>query len=124
MSRREYIFFFFFFQAEDGIRDLIVTGVQTCALPILQVRARISRNTYVIEVVRGDTASLETVANRLGRKPGKVLDPTEALFFGRGDELPISDEACRRAAVVGVDSENVHKREGRGNGSGRRGVGA
>src|SRR2546421_77676 len=24
----------FFFQAEDGIRDLIVTGVQTCALPI------------------------------------------------------------------------------------------
>src|SRR5206468_8058801 len=28
------LFFFFFFQAEDGIRDLIVTGVQTCALPI------------------------------------------------------------------------------------------
>src|SRR3989440_7079409 len=28
------LFFVFFFQAEDGIRDLIVTGVQTCALPI------------------------------------------------------------------------------------------
>src|SRR2546430_9570263 len=28
-------FIFFFFQAEDGIRDLTVTGVQTCALPIL-----------------------------------------------------------------------------------------
>src|SRR2546421_6692006 len=28
------LFVFFFFQAEDGIRDLIVTGVQTCALPI------------------------------------------------------------------------------------------
>src|SRR5205085_6813016 len=26
--------FFFFFQAEDGIRDLTVTGVQTCTLPI------------------------------------------------------------------------------------------
>src|SRR5574339_1183160 len=26
--------FFFFFQAEDGIRDRLVTGVQTCALPI------------------------------------------------------------------------------------------
>src|SRR5258708_18803589 len=26
--------FFFFFQAEDGIRDDLVTGVQTCALPI------------------------------------------------------------------------------------------
>src|SRR5260370_5670856 len=29
------VFFFFFFQAEDGIRDSSVTGVQTCALPIL-----------------------------------------------------------------------------------------
>src|SRR6266446_9796835 len=28
------ICFFFFFQAEDGIRDYTVTGVQTCALPI------------------------------------------------------------------------------------------
>src|SRR2546430_6851434 len=33
---------FFLFQAEDGIRDLTVTGVQTCALPIL-FRARIRR---------------------------------------------------------------------------------
>src|SRR5205809_4476999 len=30
--------FFFFFQAEDGIRDVAVTGVQTCALPILSRR--------------------------------------------------------------------------------------
>src|SRR5260221_6411368 len=29
-----FAFFFFFFQAEDGIRDHCVTGVQTCALPI------------------------------------------------------------------------------------------
>src|SRR5687767_7701586 len=29
------VYFFFFFQAEDGIRDKLVTGVQTCALPIL-----------------------------------------------------------------------------------------
>src|SRR5256886_9352312 len=28
------VWYFFFFQAEDGIRDLTVTGVQTCALPI------------------------------------------------------------------------------------------
>ena len=28
---------FFFFQAEDGIRDIGVTGVQTCALPILNL---------------------------------------------------------------------------------------
>src|SRR3712207_7404469 len=32
---RSVSFSFFFFQAEDGIRDIGVTGVQTCALPIL-----------------------------------------------------------------------------------------
>src|SRR3989442_10537659 len=32
-------FFFFFFQAEDGIRDADVTGVQTCALPIWDIPA-------------------------------------------------------------------------------------
>src|SRR5690606_39865652 len=33
-SAQHALFFFFFFQAEDGIRDFHVTGVQTCALPI------------------------------------------------------------------------------------------
>src|SRR5689334_19293909 len=37
--------FFFFFQAEDGIRDGTVTGVQTCALPISTVLA--------VDVLRG-----------------------------------------------------------------------
>src|SRR5258708_16181063 len=45
-----YYFFFFFFQAEDGIRDDLVTGVQTCALPIfeyftLPVRSLLNRCT-------------------------------------------------------------------------------
>src|SRR4029077_7780602 len=35
------LFSFFFFQAEDGIRDSSVTGVQTCALPILYSMAAI-----------------------------------------------------------------------------------
>src|SRR5438876_1534680 len=36
IGREQFVFhlFFFFFQAEDGIRDGRVTGVQTCALPI------------------------------------------------------------------------------------------
>src|SRR2546430_17562892 len=35
------LWLFFFFQAEDGIRDLTVTGVQTCALPIaIPIRRR------------------------------------------------------------------------------------
>jgi len=35
------VFYFFFFQAEDGIRDTSVTGVQTCALPILTVTSNV-----------------------------------------------------------------------------------
>src|SRR5256885_15374806 len=34
IARSVLVFCFFFFQAEDGIRDYKVTGVQTCALPI------------------------------------------------------------------------------------------
>src|SRR5690625_6709337 len=40
-----YCFIFFFFQAEDGIRDGHVTGVQTCALPIYILELK---NKYVI----------------------------------------------------------------------------
>src|SRR5438034_10611804 len=36
-----FFFFFFFFQAEDGIRDHCVTGVQTCALPLLLMGAMV-----------------------------------------------------------------------------------
>src|SRR2546430_5975912 len=34
LIKQHLVYFFFFFQAEDGIRDLTVTGVKTCALPI------------------------------------------------------------------------------------------
>src|SRR2546430_11654324 len=39
-SKREDGNMFFFFQAEDGIRDLTVTGVETCALPISGLPAK------------------------------------------------------------------------------------
>src|SRR5687768_17292894 len=41
-SRMGMLLVVFFFQAEDGIRDVAVTGVQTCALPILPVRVQIA----------------------------------------------------------------------------------
>src|SRR5258708_17240080 len=40
---RVLIGFVFFFQAEDGIRDDLVTGVQTCALPILSALLAVYR---------------------------------------------------------------------------------
>src|SRR5437667_7645109 len=54
-----YIYFlFFFFQAEDGIRDRDVTGVQTCALPIY-VRELLDGRVVVLhdEVIRGEAPS-------------------------------------------------------------------
>src|SRR5438309_10922018 len=50
--------FFFFFQAEDGIRDGTVTGVQTCALPI--------STTIEIEIVCSDSQQhRQRVENRI-----------------------------------------------------------
>ena len=43
MVRSICVFFFFFFQAEDGIRDVAVTGVQTCALPIYRLSEKLAR---------------------------------------------------------------------------------
>src|SRR5205823_10133522 len=59
-------FVFFFFQAEDGIRDKLVTGVQTCALPILVCKGRdfsSRRDTAIIRVLFDIGARLSEVAN-------------------------------------------------------------
>src|SRR2546422_8366846 len=42
---------FFFFQAEDGIRDVAVTGVQTCALPILLSATAVAAEPEVLGLV-------------------------------------------------------------------------
>src|SRR5690349_24812622 len=63
----------FFFQAEDGIRDLYVTGVQTCALPIwletgVVMLTTFDLNEYVYEALRiGASGFLlkDTPADRL-----------------------------------------------------------
>src|SRR5205823_7759561 len=57
--------FFFFFQAEDGIRDKLVTGVQTCALPIFCC-GRSTARTNVWYFQRPRTS---TCATRLRNKP-------------------------------------------------------
>src|SRR5256885_2473973 len=50
---------FFFFQAEDGIRDYKVTGVQTCALPIFAVGHSLDALNYVL----GEFADLSAVSD-------------------------------------------------------------
>src|SRR5712675_106394 len=60
--------FFFFFQAEDGIRDVAVTGVQTCALPISGF-ARVKRYSYrnKVEMLRVEPISQAAAKQRAGR---------------------------------------------------------
>src|SRR2546429_2735180 len=72
----EYIFFFFF-QAEDGIRDVAVTEVQTCALPISPAYTEEARRLriegeVVLEVVFGASGKLHVV--RVVRGLGHGLD--------------------------------------------------
>src|SRR5438309_1710141 len=79
------IFFFFFFQAEDGIRDGTVTGVQTCALPILP-------RVLLLRVLEGRPAGYRVVADRqrpwererpcpagLGAEQGRACGPGFAM---------------------------------------------
>src|SRR5688572_30889826 len=87
--------FFFFFQAEDGIRDLTVTGVQTCALPILMHGAAWAHTALFTAVtlllllvgffqVRGSLTSL----NRLRARLADVRD-------GRDVRVKIGRASCR-----------------------------
>src|SRR5258708_25674992 len=64
--------FFFFFQAEDGIRDDLVTGVQTCALPISAPVARLFLSAPAAASRRGGLPadqSAEPRSPRQGRFP-------------------------------------------------------
>src|SRR5229473_4951547 len=55
---------FFFFQAEDGIRDKLVTGVQTCALPISGERVALhERTARALEAEGGETLAAEVAGH-------------------------------------------------------------
>src|SRR5262249_59987307 len=57
----------FFFQAEDGIRDWSVTGVQTCALPIFVTRVEARGEQLHVVLNDGSEADVEATTVRLGR---------------------------------------------------------
>src|SRR6266508_6218066 len=84
--------FFFFFQAEDGIRDGHVTGVQTCALPIFEsppsrhgasARVRTGRVMLIAIVAKGLELALNSVltfvTDRLGS--GRWLVSNAGVLF-------------------------------------------
>src|SRR5260370_30151957 len=75
--------FFFFFQAEDGIRDSSVTGVQTCALPILAASCSVDHP----EVMVGEPVRATVAASN--------FNPKHALSYTwRSEERRVGKE-CR-----------------------------
>src|SRR5256885_5048205 len=94
-------FLFFFFQAEDGIRDYKVTGVQTCALPIFGDSALIGCGTYAESSIGGVSCTGD------GEAVMRVVLARRAL-----DDLKEADDP-EYAARVAVD---LLVEEGRGHG--------
>src|SRR5215475_16070967 len=83
------IFFFFFFQAEDGIRDFHVTGVQTCALPISNGRARAIDDDELarrLALARAEVEALRSMTYRSVSRTARTGTPSSEaslirLFF-------------------------------------------
>src|SRR3712207_7149436 len=75
----------FFFQAEDGIRDISVTGVQTCALPILVAG----------QGARQPLAGYRLVPIWLGRDLGDQPEDEPAIKPGRRSEERRVGKECR-----------------------------
>src|SRR5689334_24353739 len=76
---------FFFFQAEDGIRDGTVTGVQTCALPISAARPRADRadpRVRFVALVGAPVAQpIGATAQRLSPLPARHRRHQRALSY-------------------------------------------
>src|SRR5437764_9964177 len=86
------VLFVFFFQAEDGIRDTSVTGVQTCALPISKTGASVSSRICELANRRATTSRLP-----LKRLPPMTISKTPAHIPpkpARSEERRVGKE-CR-----------------------------
>src|SRR5207245_6253807 len=101
----------FFFQAEDGIRDATVTGVQTCALPICHLA--------IVDHVVAEEPDLDRESHVLGRaarvREAQVhghREPAGAReeYEGRGAAREIGRASCRergwRAGLGGARTED------------------
>src|SRR5256884_5091394 len=89
---------FFFFQAEDGIRDVAVTGVQTCALPILsgyvgdQRRERCAQR-FPLRVWPSGRESSSPHWRRRSERPELRLQEASAGAGGRPRPCRFAEEA-------------------------------
>src|SRR2546429_4544809 len=120
-TMREQLVFLFFFQAEDGIRDVAVTGVQTCALPIAYIGGKAAREGTrfshagaIIEGGRGTHAGKvkalreagATVVDAFGELPDAVVQILKKL---KGESLmsEADKNAVWNTAVTRVEPNRV-----------------
>src|SRR2546429_4783732 len=82
---------FFFFQAEDGIRDVAVTGVQTCALPIyrilLDVLEKLEAKGNSLVVVEHDEDTIRRAHHVVDLGPGAGKLGGEVIAEGDAEDL-------------------------------------
>src|SRR6266699_4121660 len=85
--------FFFFFQAEDGIRDADVTGVQTCALPIFQPETRLGHGPDLGQPVPAALAQRVQGDGAARPRAAVPADPPEGADAG-ARAAPSRDSSC------------------------------
>src|SRR2546430_5259994 len=102
---------FFFFQAEDGIRDLTVTGVQTCALPIsLGERTLEERKLVTVLFVDPEMSAKRTVTSL---RSSSVLSPSAAPQAGQNWAPEIGRASCRERVEISVVAGSLKKKRRR-----------
>src|SRR3989442_8902165 len=92
------VYIFFFFQAEDGIRDADVTGVQTCALPICQLVPRRSRACHAGSSCPCIVIGTTTAGRNAARRPRNPGSATPITVNGRSEERRVGEEGRSRWA--------------------------
>jgi len=113
---------FFFFQAEDGIRDLIVTGVQTCALPIYEIKENILK--ILSEEINADFKALsfkksfefkDEISQRIEEVLNEKIRPAVAMDGGDIQLKSYKDrvvEVMLKGSCAGCPSSTVTLKQG------------
>src|SRR5205823_12001560 len=91
--------FFFFFQAEDGIRDKLVTGVQTCAVPILILRGS-----------RGCRRAIDRLRWRGGARAEHHMSAERSCKLNRGAVQLLESDGVRFRRIAEIGRASCRER--------------
>src|SRR6266850_2368526 len=90
--------FYFFFQAEDGIRDYKVTGVQTCALPISHRRSQKAHCVEAFTDIGGGRGRRSAAAHGEKNRCAVAANAPESMGQGSGSPASRANQVrCRFA---------------------------